>query len=110
MRKVIRNGKVAVVYSPGWGSGFCTWNKSVKGIEELIYLPELVDLIEQKKFNAQSFVDVIEKYSSIDPDDLLALDYELAIAWVPEGELFTIEEYDGAECIRVRDNFTWLQA
>jgi hypothetical protein len=33
MDKVIRDGKVAVLYSPGYGAGWFSWH----GIEELLY-------------------------------------------------------------------------
>ena len=70
MRKVIRNGKVAVTYSSGGDSGFYTWNKETEGIEELIYLPELVELIEQGELSQQAIKHVIDKYSSINSDTL----------------------------------------
>ena len=110
MRKVIRNGKVAVIYSPEYGGGFYTWNSSVKGIEELIYLPELVELIEQGELTEHTVKHVIDKYSSLNSDELFHIEDSFAIAWLSEGTLFTIKEYDGSESISVKDNIEWLQA
>ena len=41
MEKVIRDGKVAVLYSPGYGAGWFSWH----GIEELLYDPVVVGMI-----------------------------------------------------------------
>lgn len=46
--KVIRDGKVAVIYSPGYGSGWSTWSGASKEIiERMIFDPELVALVEK---------------------------------------------------------------
>lgn len=110
MRKVVRNGKVAVIYSPGSDSGFYTWNKETEGIEELIYLPELVDLIEQGELSQLTIKHVIDKYSSIDSNTLEWINSNLTLIWLPEGTIFNIEDYDGAEYIVIKDYVKWLQA
>jgi len=43
MNKVIVDGKVAVLYSPGYGAGWFSWHN----VEELIYDPEVVKLVEK---------------------------------------------------------------
>ncbi len=43
MEKVIRDGKVAILYSPGFGAGWYSWNTDHK---ELIFHPKLVELVE----------------------------------------------------------------
>lgn len=45
MQKVIRNGKVAVLYSPDYGAGWYTWHNK----EELVFHPVLVELVEADK-------------------------------------------------------------
>jgi hypothetical protein len=45
MDKVIRDGKVAVLYSPGYGAGWYSWHDN----EELLYDPVIVDMVESKK-------------------------------------------------------------
>ena len=45
MEKVIRDGQVAVLYSPGYGAGWFTWH----GVEELLFDPKVVDMLESGK-------------------------------------------------------------
>jgi len=42
MQKVIRDGKVAVLISPGFGGGWHTWNH----VDELLFHPVLVNMVE----------------------------------------------------------------
>lgn len=43
MEKVIRDGNVAILYSPGFGAGWYTWNTSYP---EIIFHPKLVEMVE----------------------------------------------------------------
>lgn len=101
MNKVIRDGKVAVLYSPGYGAGFYTWSAPL----EAIFDPELVDLIEQEKYS-EAFKYVEKTY----PDAYSGGVHDLEIAWLPEGAKFIIEEYDGSESIMVMDKMNWITA
>ena len=51
MEKVIENGQVAVIYSPGFGAGWYTWNQSrfpeLNDGTALLFDPILVDLVKQ---------------------------------------------------------------
>ena len=104
--KVVRFGKVAVIYSPQHGAGWYSWHNVI----ELMFDPGLVDLIER---NAES--DEIEAHcKSLFPEDatvpyLGGFD-ELVIEWIPEGSIFRIHEYDGAESIVLQDDDDWLIA
>jgi len=98
MKKVIRNGKVAVLYSPGFGAGWYTWNTEHP---ECIYDPDVVALVEAGKNDEIS--DLIEsKYT----DDYFYSggSSELKIAWIAEGTKFHIHEYDGSESIQFIDD------
>jgi hypothetical protein len=35
---------------------------------------------------------------------------ELAVAWIPQGTLFRISEYDGAESIETQEDTKWIMA
>jgi len=103
MNKVIRDGKVAVLYSPGYGAGWYTWHQ----IPELIYDPVVVDMVEQDRRNEiEAYCE--EKYPSFTKCYLGAED--LRISWIKEGRVFLIEEYDGNESIRFREDIEWLVA
>jgi hypothetical protein len=43
LKKVIRDGKVAVLYSPGFGAGWYSWNSSVP---QCLFSPEIVAMVE----------------------------------------------------------------
>jgi hypothetical protein len=102
MNKLIRDGKVAVLYSPGYGAGWSTWNQEYP---EMVFDPGVVDLIE----NAQW--DQLSAYISLKWPDLYVGGVDgLKIAWLPEGTAFKIEEHDGNEIIVIKEEIDWLIA
>lgn len=42
MEKLVRDGKVAILYSKGYGAGWYSWH----GIKELIFHPKLIEMVE----------------------------------------------------------------
>lgn len=53
---------------------------------------------------------VLERAKEICPDGYFGAIADLSIAWVREGELFEITEYDGAESVNVISEQSYLQA
>ena len=106
MTKCIRDGKVAVLYSPGFGAGWSTWNDD-KYREFLLHDEKLVELVET---NQQ---DKIEKYvKTVFPDEyvcLLGAD-QLQVEWVYPGTQFIITDYDGSEYIDYNNDGYWSVA
>lgn len=104
MQKVIREGKVAVLYSPGYGAGWSTWNE---GYEELfIFHPALVDLAEKRDYVTLRNKDKIKELLNIPKEEyicVLGAD-GLEIEWIKQDTLFYIKEYDGSEAIKTEDN------
>jgi hypothetical protein len=100
MDKVIRNGKVAVLYSPGWGVGWFSWH----GIEDLLYDPVVVGMVESKESE-----DTIIEYchGKYDPDGYFRGAEDLTIKWIDVGTEFVIREYDGAESIEYKEHCPW---
>ena len=102
MDKVIKDGKVAVLYSPGYGSGWYTWNQE---FPELIFSPAIVKLVEQEKF------DELETYMELKyPEVFKGGMMDLEIEWIPVGTEFRIHEYDGSENIELKEELNWLTA
>jgi hypothetical protein len=107
--RVVRGGKVAVLYSPGYGAGWSTWNSSDgegnDGLENfLLYDPTLVSMVEDDRR------DSIPKYvESVYPESYFygGGASKLSIYWVPEGVMFRVTEYDGSESIEFRDAEDW---
>ena len=48
MEKVIRDGKVAVLISQGWGAGWYSWHRDN---QQLLFHPKLVEMVEQNRKN-----------------------------------------------------------
>jgi len=98
MEKVIRDGKVAVLYSPDYGAGWYSWH----GQEELLYDPNIVHWMESN--DREKITAYLElKY----PDMYLGGLDDLRIQWLPEGTVFRIHEYDGNESIEIKEDMDW---
>jgi hypothetical protein len=97
MEKVIRDGKVAVLISSGWGAGWSTWH----GHKELIFHPKLVELVESEQHNQETVSAVLNEL--LDKEEVEGIYLggvrDLSITWIPEGTKFKIEEYDGSEYV-----------
>jgi hypothetical protein len=103
MNKTIKDGRVAVLYSPGYGAGWSTWNPDHP---EMIFDPGLVDLVlagNEEKILAYVTLRWTGAVVRSGVDDL-------EIEWVPEGVEFVIEEYDGAETIVFKNEVKWITA
>jgi len=107
VNKLIQDGKVAVIYSPGFGGGWSTWNFSHldcvfdREIAEQVLDGEDPQAIERL---AQA------KWGQGDNYFFSGAAEELAVAWLPEGVRFVIREYDGNETIETENDIEWLTA
>ena len=106
MTKCIRDGKVAVLYSPGYGAGWSTWNDD-KYREFLLHDEKLVELVEtNQEYKIEEYVE------SVFPDEyvcVLAAD-NLQVKWVSPGTQFLITDYDGSESIKFNSDGYWSVA
>lgn len=114
--KLVRDGKVAVLYSPGFGAGWSTWNRdygSEKIGTQMIFHPELVKMVEEGRRD-EITTEVVERILNVKDED----DYgvcvlgvkDLVVTWIPEGQQFRITEYDGSESIRFPQHDSWMIA
>lgn len=93
-----------VLISPGFGAGFSTWGDSrmavdkdiIKMFEEGHSIEEIRDLCKHKGY--------IDEYEALWGFD------DLRIEEIPEGTLFQIREYDGAEWIEIFNPDNWFKA
>lgn len=96
---IVKDGKVAVLISPGLGSGFSTEidEDDYPGIrEQAAFHPRLVRWVEGgKKEDIGEIVKTLWGDMSLNLSGLL----NLRVEWIPIGTQFTIENYDGAESI-----------
>ena len=95
--KVVRDGKVAVLISPGYGAGWSTWALSAYE-EDYMYHPRWVQWVEEgKKEDPESIAKLIwgkdHFYTCLDGAE------QLQIQWIDEDTTFSITCYDGWERI-----------
>jgi hypothetical protein len=103
MDRVVENGKVAVLISPGFGAGWYTWHDT----EDLLFDPVIVEMVRNDRR------DEIESYVTsayIDQGIYCGGAEQLQIKWVPIGAEFRVDEYDGAESIVLADHEYWIVA
>jgi hypothetical protein len=104
MNKLIKDNKVAVLYSPGFGAGWYTWNYLNP---EILFDPFIVKMVEDKTDSKTIELYCEEKY----PNGYFGGAEDLEIAWVEVNRDFRIEEFDGNESIMFRDNDDeWIKA
>ena len=101
MDKVIRDGKVAVLISYGFGAGFYTWGAPL----EAIFDPKLVELVKSEDYDGAN-----EYVKNTYPGVYTGGVGDLVVVWVDEGEDFIIDEYDGNENIQLKSETEWITA
>lgn len=103
INKVIREGKVAILVTRMRGAGWYSTN----GVEEMLFDPIIVNMLEEKIGSAAIRNYCIEKYK----DAYLGGIENLRVYWIPVGTEFQIEGCDGVECIRYRNGrVEWIVA
>lgn len=93
--KVIRDGKVAVLISPGFGAGWSTWAGS-DCAALCLFDRRFVEAAEA------GVTDIKEIAEAVCEDEHIYCGgwCDVRIKWLPVGTAFTVEEYDGSESLR----------
>lgn len=102
--RVIRDGKVAVIYQPHRGLGWFTEH----GIEDLVFSPDIVEMIERDAPGLE-----IHNYcqrSKFGWSVMETICYGLDIKWVCISKKFRILEHNGREMIVLKSTDKWLTA
>ena len=114
MNKLIKDEKVGVLYSPGYGAGWYSWNTE---LPEVLFDPKLVDLVEKldtvryREVQFERIIRLMEDYvDKTYPDLFIGGMSELQVKWIPQGTKFRIDEYDGAESVILQDEDDWITA
>lgn len=95
VEKVERNGKVAVIVSPGYGAGWATWSDHY---EAALFAPDVVKWIEEGKPDDDDRVEAFgEKYGYTGGLS------QAEVEWVDRGQRIRIDEYDGSEALEILD-------
>jgi hypothetical protein len=103
VKKFIKDGCVAVLFSPDFGAGWYSWH----GVKELLFDRQLVGMVMEGVTS-----ETIELYCREVYGDHYygGATLGLEIAWVPSGTEFMVEDYDGAETVTLKDEVNWIKA
>ena len=106
MGKVVRDGKVAVLYSPGFGAGWSTWARD-EIVNKILFSPEIVYLVENNRRE-----EITQEYCEQMFGTFMYAGgaRDLQIVWMDEGQQFKVNEYDGSESIEYADKDYWSVA
>ena len=88
-----------VLISPGYGAGWSTWN-----YREMATDKDLIELFEKGCTKAEMATLCVEKGYE---DPYMGGFDQLAVAEVPSGVLWRVDEYDGSESIEIFDSDSW---
>lgn len=92
LKKLIKDGQVAVIVSPGYGAGWSTWNSDYGN--QLLFDPDIAESLLAK--DAQKAMRIAsERYPDVYTGGLSKAN----VVWVNEGTRFAIQEYDGYESL-----------
>ena len=102
MDKVIRDGKVAVLYSPGYGAGWYTWGDLP---DDALFDPDMVEAVLAEDY---ARAEAISKRKW--PDAYTGGIKQMEVEWVPIGTAFRLTEYDGYERVEFYDPSNFITA
>ena len=97
--KVIEDGRVAVLISPGFGAGWSTWAEHDIH-ERVLFDPFVVEWVRNGKQGPVPVDHYNEYFYDGGAEDLV-------IKWLPVGTKFIVREYDGHEFIETEDEIKW---
>ena len=104
--KYYKDGNVAVLYSPGFGAGWYSWNQGRSNAELLLFDKDIVQAVLDGKTGLAAKI-AEEKMQGrccvLGAEDL-------RVRWLPRGTAFEISEYDGSESVRIIHNEEFLVA
>ena len=95
MEKIEKDGRIAVLYSPGFGAGWSTWaddnQKEALCMDARIVGP----------FLAGDKAGAVAAAVAMFPDLYTGGADELQVMWIEKGKAFEVEEYEGTESVHV---------
>lgn len=108
MEKVIREGKVAVLYSPGYGAGWSTWCYNNDLIETLLFHPLIVEKVESGHEDEITTEWLVQQFGEDFKYVFCGGAGALEIKWLPKGTAFRIDEYDGLETVITNKQLNYI--
>ena len=109
IEKLIRDGAVAVLYSPGYGAGWSTWCHEDEQIRlGMLFDPQIADIVDRgaADWQEQAEAMALVKY----PEAYIGGLANLEVRWLPVGTQFRVLEYDGFEQVEIESEIEWITA
>jgi len=114
MEKLERDGQVAVLISRGYGAGWSTWNDDYP---QMLFDPFIAQVISESTNDDPEYRITASVYQKLMtycalkyPDAYLGGLADLVVVWLPRGEVFRVEDYDGSESIQTIEKTSWIRA
>lgn len=105
MNKIEKDGKIAVLVSPGFGAGWSTRCDN-KYAAELCMSAEFVQLVLDDKID--ELCHLVEK--KFEGEIYTGGAEGITVDWVPKGTAFIINEYDGSESLEYISQIEYMVA
>lgn len=110
IKKYIKNGKVAVLYSPGYGAGWSTWAYGDR-VKQMMFCYELAECLDQHNNDSSKCLGKL----TIIADNLFPAQYlgglkGLTIRWLDIDTQFIVKECDGSESVQINGSTEWIVA
>ena len=106
--RLIRDGQVAVLYSPSWGAGWSTWEQDPDVRMAMLFDPQIADIRDQGAPDWQERVEAIAQIKY--PESYLGGLLDLEVKWLRQGTQFYIDERDGNELVVTNGEQEWITA
>ena len=106
--RLIRDGQVAVLYSPSWGAGWSTWEQDPDVRIAMLFDPQIADIRDQGAPDWQERAEAIARIKY--PDAYLGGLQDLRVKWLRQGTRFRIDEHDGNELVVINGEQEWITA
>lgn len=104
VEKLEKDGKVAVLISPGYGAGWSTWaDEEHKAF--MLFDRNLVNLVLDEKYD-----EAVKLVEARDPNIYTGGISGIKVVWIGKGTQFRVTEYDGYESIEYINDYYWMQA
>ena len=104
IQKIEQDGKVSVIYSPGFGAGWSTWADANQ--RATLCMDARITKHVIAGDNEAAAAAALEIF----PDLYTGGARDLSVVWVDKGALFEITEYDGNEAVNLIAEQEYLTA
>lgn len=112
INRFIKDGQVAVAYSPGYGAGWASWASWAKPdvMETLLFHPDIIQMILDGRREEINEDWLVEHFGEAFKNSCWGGNDQLEVEWLPIGTLFRVHEYDGSESIVTLDDDIYFKA